>query len=138
MSDNDELAALKAKIAEQDAKIARLEARDKPSLPIKTDFVPINPIDRLGMSREAMMEMVKAEPPGFMQGVVRDNRAPQGPTASTPGGATSSQPNVRGVAGGGTGWAREIEFGPQPGIDLIDRGVNAALPHGPEWGKEKK
>jgi hypothetical protein len=36
------------------------------------------------------------------------------------------------------GYVDSIPLGPPPGIDLIDRAVNAALPHGPEWGKEKK
>ena len=34
-----------------------------------------------------------------------------------------------------SGYVDPRPLGPQPGIDLIDRAVNAALPHGPEWGK---
>jgi hypothetical protein len=89
------------------------------------------------MPPNAVQEMVAAEPRGFMAGVVHDNRAPTSP-GTIP---RSEQPsNVRSsnVAGSGTGWAHERPLGPQPGIDLIDRGVNAALPHGPEWGKGKK
>ena len=70
---------------------------------------------------------------------LRDARAPTGP--SSQGAIPSSQQvsNVHtGGGGSGTGWVDPRPLGPQPGIDLIDRGVNAALPHGPEWGKGKK
>ena len=35
-----------------------------------------------------------------------------------------------------SGYVDPRPLGPQPGIDLIDRAVNAALPHGPGWGKK--
>jgi len=37
-----------------------------------------------------------------------------------------------------SGWRDATPIGPPPGIELIDRAVNAALPHGPEWGKKPK
>jgi hypothetical protein len=83
--------------------------------------------------------LVAAEPKGFMRGVVGDNRAPTSPStiprseqpsndrapvpSSTPG---YVDPRPLDVPGG----ARTQE--------LIEHQVNAALPHGPEWGKGKK
>ena len=142
----DEIAALKKKVEALESALSGKE--DKP--PPKKEFVPETDAehqDRVHRMRErqanswmppdAIREMVAAEPKGFMQGVVADNRAPTSP-GTIP---HSEQPsNVRpgNVPGSGTGWAHEIKLGPQPGIDLIDRGVNAPLPHGPEWGKEEE
>jgi hypothetical protein len=62
-----------------------------------------------------------AEPRGFMQGVVRDNRAPTGRPGMIP---DSQQPTGGGgpanVPGSGTGWARETPLGPPPGIHWVD------------------
>jgi hypothetical protein len=130
-----EIDALKQEIAELKSALSGKE--DKP--PPKKEFVPEHrePIDwtaRMSMPRSAIEAMVAAEPKGFMAGVVHDNRAPTG----RPGMIPNQPPSGGGpVAGDGKGFAREIPIGPPPGIDLIDRAVNAALPHGPEWGKKK-
>jgi hypothetical protein len=129
MSEKDELAALRKRVEE-------LERANKPPEPFKPQ--PYEPIDwtaRMSMPPSALRAMVNAEPRGFMAGVVHDNRAPTSPSTIP---SSQQSRNVRGgnVPGSGTGWAAERPLGPQPGIDLIDRGVNAALPHGPEWGKK--
>jgi hypothetical protein len=129
-NDDDELAALKARVEE-------LERKAKPPEPEKP-FVPApyqryDPTAGMSMPPSALRAMVAAEPRGFMAGVVHDNRAPTGRPGMIPQEQVSGP---RASAGDGKGWAREIPLGPQPGIDLIDRGVNAALPHGPEWGKK--
>jgi hypothetical protein len=36
------------------------------------------------------------------------------------------------------GWAKEIPVTSPPGQDVIERMVNAALPHGPDYMREKK
>jgi hypothetical protein len=76
-------------------------------------------------------------PDHIVRGVVNDRHAPTGPSSQGVIPSSQSVSNVH-TGGRGSGWSHEIPLGPQPGIDLIDRGVNAALPHGPEWGKEKK
>jgi hypothetical protein len=134
------------KIADLEREVAELKAKVSPP---KSDFKEISDAehrDRVHQMRErqantwmplsAVQEMIAAEPKGFMHDVaLRDARAPNSPGMIP----RSEQPsNVRPSAGSGTGWAHERPLGPQPGIDLIDRGVNAALPHDPEWGKEKK
>ena len=69
---SDEIAALKARVEE-------LERANKPAKPFVPQ--PHEPIDwtaRMSMPPSALAAMVAAEPRGFMQGVVRDNRAPTG------------------------------------------------------------
>jgi hypothetical protein len=141
MTDKDEIAALKKKVEELEAKVS----------PPKSTFVPetdAEHFDRMHQMKErqanswmppdAIREMVAAEPKGFMHDVaLRDTRAPNSPGMIP----SSEQPsNARG-AGSGTGWQEPIPIGVAGGAraqELIERGVNAALPHGPEWGKEKK
>jgi hypothetical protein len=133
----EEIAALRRELDELKAKVS----------PPKSDFVPMSDAEwRDQMHQLAEKRMSFATPPevirdwnvlddNLLKGVRDDARAPTG----RPGMIPNQQPsNARPVAGDGKGWAREIPIGPPPGIDLIDRGVNAALPHGPEWGKEKK
>ena len=56
-----------------------------------------------------------------MRDIVRDNRAPTGPTGTIP---TSQQSSGGGgpanVSGSGTGWAHETPLGPPPGINWVD------------------
>jgi hypothetical protein len=128
-TDKDELAALRARIEE-------LERKGKPPEPFKEQpYQRYDPTEGMTMPPSALRAMVAAEPRGFMAGVVHDNRAPTSPgmVPSSPTGGSGPA----NVPGSGTGWAHEVKIGPPPGIDLIDRAVNAALPHGPEWGKEK-
>jgi hypothetical protein len=136
----DELAALKKKVEALEA------AQPKPvQSAAERERADAEWRDQMHQMRERRMSM--AMPPSvvrdlnvlddnLLRGVRGDARAPTGRPGMIP---DSQQPaSPRPSAGDGTGWAREIPLGPQPGIDLIDRGVNAALPHGPEWGKEKK
>jgi hypothetical protein len=137
------------KIAKLEAEVEALKAKVSPP---KSDFKEMSVaewIDHVHQMREqqantwmppnAIRETVAAEPRGFMKEVaLRDARAPTGPNSQ---GAIPSSQQVSNVRVGGSntpGWVDPRPLGPPPGIDLIDRGVNAALPHGPEWGKEKK
>jgi len=137
---DDELAALKARVEE-------LERAAKP--PEKSDFVPKTDaewIDEMHQMRERRMSM--ATPPSvvrdltvipdhIVKGIVQDRHAPTSATGMIP----SSQQRADVHVGGKSstpGYADPRPLGKQPGIDLIDRAVNAALPHGPEWGKKGK
>jgi hypothetical protein len=134
------------KIAKLEAEVAALKAKVEPP---KSNFVPMSDEehrDWLHQMRErqanswmppnAIRDLVNGEPIGFMQGVLRDNRAPTGRPGMIPqeqvSGARAPVPSPT------PGWVDPTPLGPPPGIELIDRAVNAALPHGPEWGKEKK
>jgi hypothetical protein len=137
------------KIADLEREVAALKAKSTPTPtdPRETERSIAEHIDRMHQMREGRMAM--ATPPFVIRDfavlddrmvkeiALRDARAPTGP--SSQGAIPSSQQlsNVR-TGGAGSGWVDPRPLGPQPGIDLIDRGVNAALPHGPEWGKEKK
>ena len=129
---DEEIAALNRRIEE-------LERKAKPPEPLKEDpnWRRYDPTAGMTMPLSTLREMCNAVPDSVMRGVIRDNRAPTSPGTipRTEGPSNARQSNV---AGSGTGWAHERPLGPQPGIGLIDRGVNAALPHGPGWGKEKK
>ena len=127
----DEIAALRA---EFDARIAKLEADakaaaapPKPAEPFKPE--PYEPIDwtaRMSMPPSALAAMVEAVP-DMREVALRDARAPTGPSSQ---GAIPSSPqvsNVRGtnVAGGGTGWAREIPLGPSMHQRYVDAQLDA-------------
>jgi hypothetical protein len=117
---SDELAALRKRIEE-------LEAKAKPPEPFKPQpYQRYDPTERMCMPPSALRAMVAAEPRGFMQGVLRDNRgAPTGPTGVIP----RSQPTGGGgpsnVSGSGTGWARETPIGPPPGLRYVDAQLDA-------------
>jgi len=140
LCDNDELAALRKRVEE-------LEAKAKP--PEKKPFVPMTDEqwrDEMRALSERRMDF--ATPPSVVRDwavlddatvkgiTLRDARAPTGPAGSA---IPSSQPmsNVRTGGSPTPGWVDPIPLRPPAGIDLIDRAVNAALPHGPEWGKGK-
>jgi hypothetical protein len=140
MSDKDELAALQARVAE-------LEAKAKPPEPIDWEKAIAEHNDRMHQMREgrmnaamppsALQDLINGEPRGFMAGVLRDNRrGPTSPTGMIPNSGRSAGDGVGGAANK-SGWRDATPIGPPPGIELIDRAVNAALPHGPEWGKDK-
>ena len=128
---NDIKDAVAKEVARQ---LAEQKAKEEPK-PFKPQpYQRYDPTAGMCMPPSTMQGMIAAEPKGFMAGVVHDNRAPTG----RPGMIPNQPPSGGGpVAGDGKGFAREIPIGPPPGIDLIDRAVNAALPHGPEWGKKK-
>jgi hypothetical protein len=143
-----ELAELKAKSAAQDAKIAELEAKVNPP---KSTFVPMTDAehrDWVYQMQERRMSM--AMPPSvhqyFADGVTAADCADLRQQARRPTGRPGMIPNQPTAtpaksAGDGTGWQNPIPIGVPGGTrtqELIERQVNAALPHGPEWGKKPK
>jgi hypothetical protein len=120
---NDELSALKRKLAELEAKV---------NAPPPPPFTPEpyqrwDPTAGMSMPRSTMQEMVRVIPDGMIQGIVHDNRAPTGRPGVIP---QHVQPaaSVRGPgpAGDGTGWRTVREYGadgqhPTPGIAHADR-----------------
>ena len=122
MTTKDELAELKARVAE-------LEARTKPPEPPKP-FVPqpyqrYDPTEGMCMPPSALRAMVAAEPRGFMQGVVRDNRAPTGPAGMIPRAQSTGGSGPANVAGSGTGWSATTPLSPPPGVAQADRLMDA-------------
>jgi len=110
----DELAALRARVAELEA---RVEARANPPAPPKFEAVASGPtttelaMSRASLSREAMRAMVDAVPDAEVRGILRDGRATQNlrPLAEA-----NARPRPA-----ATGW--EAPLSPPPGISLIDR-----------------
>jgi hypothetical protein len=144
MSDDnkdDELTSLKARISELEAKVS----------PPKSDFVPLSDAEwRDRMHALAERRMAMATPPSVVREfavlddrlvkeiALRDARAPTGRPGMIP---TDGSVGGRPSSGDGSGWAKEIPIDVPGGTrtqELIERQVNAALPHGPEWGKGKK
>jgi hypothetical protein len=117
----DELAALKARVAE-------LEARTKPpppAPPAPKGFQRYDYTAGMSMPASALRAMVQATPDAMVRDIaMRDGRAPTGPSAQ--GVIPASQPlsNVR-VGGSGTGWAREIPLSNPPGVAILDRIMDA-------------
>jgi hypothetical protein len=120
MTDKDELAALKRKVEELEAKVS----------PPKSTFVPESDAehcDRMHQLRErqanswmppsAIREMIAAEPRGFMRDVaLRDARAPNSP-AMIP-----DNQQVRSAGGSrGTGWVDPAPLSNPPGVAQADR-----------------
>jgi hypothetical protein len=119
---DDELTALiKRDVA------AELERRATPK---KDDFVPMSDEqhrDMVHQMRErqanswmppdAIREMVAAEPPGFMKGVIHDNRAPTGRPGMIP-----EQPSQRSAPANvkGTGWVDPTPLSNPPGTQWVD------------------
>jgi hypothetical protein len=133
---DDELSALKARIDQ-------LERAAKPAEPVDWQKRIAEHQDEVHQMREGRMSM--AMPPSVVREMtvlddrmvkeitLRDARAPNNP-AMIP---QSQQPSRRDPVKSSTpGYSDPRKLGPQPGIDLIDRAVNAALPHGREWGKK--
>ena len=120
MTNKDEIAALKKKIEELEAKLSP----PKPFVP--EPYQPIDWTARMSMPQSALAAMVAAVPDRLMRDIVRDNRAPTGPTGTIPSG--SQQPTGGGAAnvpGSGTGWAHEIPLSPPPGVQQSDKLVDA-------------
>jgi hypothetical protein len=121
MTNKDEIAALRKRIEE-------LEAKAKPPEPFKPQ--PYEPIDwtaRMSMPPSALRAMVEAVPDHLMRSIVKDHQgAPTGPIGAIP---TSRQSSGGGgpanVPGSGTGWAHETPLGPPPGVAQADRLMDA-------------
>jgi hypothetical protein len=126
MSDErDELAALKKKVEELEAKVS----------PPKSDFVPKSVAEHMNevhQMREGRMSLASnfhpddlrameaAAPTSVVKDIaLRDARAPTGPNAQ--GAIPSSQQvsNVR-TGGGGSGWAHEVPLSNPPGTNWVD------------------
>jgi hypothetical protein len=116
----DELAELKARVAdlERAAKPAPATPAFKPDL----NYRPVNPIDRLSMPPSVVREMAAAVPDSMVRGILRDSRAPSGPSQA---GSIPSSQQVSNVRGAGTGWAREIPLGPSPHQRYVDAQLDA-------------
>jgi len=129
MTQKEELAALKARVDEQRARIDELERAAKPPAP----FVPkphqqYDPTAGMSMPRSTMLEMAAAVPDRMMREIaLRDARAPTGPSAQGAIPSSQQMSNVRGanVAGSGTGWAREIPLGPSMHQRYVDAQLDA-------------
>ena len=110
----DELAALKKKVEE-------LEAKLSPPKPFVSK--PHEPIDwtaRMSMPPSVVREMANAVPDYHLRSIaLRDARAPTGPSSA--GAIPSSQQvsNVRG-AGGTPGWVEPRPLSNPPGINYVD------------------
>jgi len=118
MTNEEELAQLKARITE-------LEARAKPpppAPPAPKGYQRWDPTEGMSMPASALQEMAQAIPDSMVRDIaMRDGRAPAGP--SSQGVIPSSQglSNVRTGGGGSSGWAREIPLSPPPGVNILDR-----------------
>ena len=123
MTQKEELAALKKRVAE-------LEAMAKPPEPAKP-FVPeppwhYDPTANMSMPPSALREMVNAVPDNVIRDIaMRDNRGPTGRPGMIP--SSHQQPtSLRPSAGDGTGWAREIPLGPSMHQRYVDQQLDAA------------
>jgi len=120
MTDKDELAALKKKVEELEAKLSP----PKPFVP--EPYQPIDWTARMSMPPSALAAMVAAVPDRVIRDIVADNRGPSTPTGMIP---KSQQPTGGGgsanVPGGGTGWAHETPIGPPPGLRYVDQQLDA-------------
>ena len=120
MTNKDEIAALRKRIEE-------LEAKAKPPKPFVPE--PYQPIDwtaRMSMPPSALAAMVAAVPDHVIRDIVRDNRAPTGPTGAIPNSQQSSGGGgSANVPGSGTGWAHETPIGPPPGLRYVDAQLDA-------------
>src|SRR6516164_9885809 len=124
----DELAALKKKVEELEAKVD----------PPKSTFVPMSDEEwRDQMHQAAERRMSMAMPPSvhqyFADGVTAADCADLRQQARRPSGRPGMIPDQPTSGGSGdapgnkSGWRDATPIGPPPGIDLIDRAVNAAL-----------
>jgi hypothetical protein len=122
MTPEDELASLKARVAE-------LEAKATPPKPFTPEpYQRFDPTANASMPRSALLEMANALPDDVMRGIVRDNRAPQGPSSQGVVPTSQQISNVRrggGPPGGGTGWAHQVPISNPPGIAQADRLMDA-------------
>jgi hypothetical protein len=126
MTDKDDIAALRKRIEE-------LEAKAKP--PEKSTYVPMSDAEwrdqqhqirerRMSMATppSALQDMAAAEPKGFMSGVLHDNRAPTGPSSQGVIPSTQQVSNVHPGGGSATpGWVAPTPLSNPPGVALADR-----------------
>jgi hypothetical protein len=126
MTNEDELAALKARVAELErAKkppdFATLE-REAAEWRDKMHQLSEQRMSRASnFSREDLRAMEAACSTADVQDIVMRDRAPSGPSAQ--GVIPSSQPlsNVRTGGGGSSGWREPTPLGPPPGVAILDQ-----------------
>ena len=142
----DEIAQLKQQMADQKAELEALKAAQAKANPPKSTLVPMSDAehrDWVHQMNEKRMSM--ATPPSVVRdlavlddnlcaGIRQDRHAPTSPSSMIP---RSQQRAETGGKSSTPGYVDPRPLSPPPGIDLIDKAVNAALPHGPEWGKSK-
>jgi len=117
MTPENELDALKARVAELEAK-----ANPKPFTP--EPYQRFDPTANISMPRSTMLEMANAAPDHVMRGIVRDNRAPT--NASVIPDRQQMRGQMRGQVRGGTGWAHQVPISNPPGTAQADRLMDAA------------
>src|SRR6516165_3227942 len=145
MSTEEEIADLKRQLAE--VKDAMRAAQPKPK-PSREEEERATAEWRDKMHQAAERRANSWTPPSvhqyFADGVTAADCADLRQQARRPSGRPGMIPEQPTSGGSGdapgnkSGWRDATPIGPPPGIDLIDRAVNAALPHGPEWGKKPK
>jgi hypothetical protein len=117
-----ELEKLKAELEIEKAKLKALQDQINPP-PHPPSRGPIDYTAGMSMPRNAMEAMVDASR-SYISDLRADARKPNpmrassSPVASTP--SAQPQPQRR-----GTGWRDEVPLGPQPGIEHVDRLVDA-------------
>ena len=115
---------MSSELEELKKRVAELEKAAKPAEP----FVPMpmprrDPTEGMSMDRETMREMVRATA-GVMADLRADARRPNPVTeasSSTVKSTPSALPQPRNTGG----WRDEVPLGPQPGIEQVDRLVDA-------------
>jgi hypothetical protein len=128
----DELAALKARVAE-------LEARPQPPKP--TDWAAEERAHKewlgqmhemrerrmsMAMHPSVIRDMAGGVSDADCRGIIQASHAPTGPTTQVPNSQPVAPDVPRNVPGGGTGWAREIPFGPSMHQRYVDQQIDAA------------
>jgi hypothetical protein len=111
MSDESELTELKKQVAELKDQI------NPPPRPPST-YQPYDPTANFSMPASALQEMLKAVPEALMRSLREDARRPNPVNPSTP-----SQPTTQ--VQRGSGWVSERKLEPPPGIEHMDRMMDA-------------
>jgi hypothetical protein len=132
----------KDEVAELKARVAELERAAAPPKPYVDDWVPPpHPIDRVSMPMSAMRELAEAAPDNVLRDIVRDNRAPQGPSSAGASGQLTKTSSNPGIPGSNTsGWLRETPLSNPPGINYVDMlcEVDAAKQRGERMVEEAR
>jgi hypothetical protein len=125
MTNDEELAALKARVAELEALVP------KPPKPFTEEpYQRWDPTAGMSMPRSTLLEMAAAVPDSAIKGIVAEQRTSsvnQGPSAAGVGGTISSVHPNPGMPGShrGTGWVEAKPLGPPPGVAAADRLMDA-------------
>ena len=108
------------RLAAQDTRIAELEAAAKPAEFVAEPFEKFDPTSRMQMPPSVVREMVEAVG-STMRDVIADNRHPVNRPSSLLGPEPREPKPTR-----GSGWIDPAPIGPPPGIQIIDRMLDAA------------